>query len=222
MQSSEIVSWAVAILLSMLVHAMIFMHGSVRPGVQNAPVAESRHVTRLNFSQAVQEPVPEEPRPIEKPPPKPKPVKTSKPKPKPKPETRPVKKIQPPKPVEKAVPLRQTTSAAQVRGQQVSKSSDGLLQARRQQYLHELLSHIESFKFYPRAARRRAIEGDVKISFVLRDDGHYEQLVLDGDESMLVKAAREALESAVPLPAPPGDINLSGRIEFTMAYSLSR
>lgn len=216
---SDAISWALAILLSLLVHGMMFMHSGARLGAQNAPAAEAPHVTRLNFSQIVEKPVLDEPRPIEKQPPKP----ATKPKPKPKPKpVRAVKKIQPPKPVEKIEPVRQTTTPPQVHGREVSKSSDALLQARRQQYLHELLGHIESFKFYPRAARRRSIEGDVKISFVLCNDGRYEQLALDGDENILVKATRQALESAVPLPVPPGDIRLSGPIEFTMAYTLAR
>jgi protein TonB len=216
---SETISWAVAILLSLLVHGMMFVHSGARPGVQSAPVIEARHVTRLNFSQVVEKPVPEEPRSVEKPPPKPETIPRPKPKPKP---VRAVKKVQPPKPVAKAEPVRQAAASTPVHGHEVSKSSDGLLQARRAQYLHALLGHIESFKFYPRAARRRSIEGDVKISFVLRDDGRYEQLLLNGDETVLVKATRQALESALPLPAPPSDIGLSGRIEFTMAYSLAR
>jgi len=124
--------------------------------------------------------------------------------------------------VEKKEALAQATSPPPVQGRQVSRATDGLLQARRRQYLHELLSHIESYRFYPRAARRRSIQGDVNISFRLRDDGRYEQLELDGNESVLVSAAQQALESAVPLPAPPDGIGLSGRIEFTMAYSLTR
>ena len=92
----------------------------------------------------------------------------------------------------------------------------------RQQYLHKLLSHIESFKFYPRAARRRSLQGNVKISFILRDDGYYEQLTLDGGHTALVKAAQQALESAMPLPVPPKDIELSRQIEFSMVYSLTQ
>ena len=94
------------------------------------------------------------------------------------------------------------------------------MERERQQYLHKLLSHIESFKFYPRAARKRLLEGDVKISFLLRDDGCYEQLSIDGRHTLLVNATRDALESAIPLPLPPKDIDISNKIEFVMAYSL--
>jgi protein TonB len=212
---SDAISWSVAILLSLLVHGMMLMQKGAQMGAENSPASEALHITRLNFSQVVEKPVLDEPRPIEKPPAKP--AALSRPKP-----VGAAKKVQPLKRVEKTEPVRQTKSPPQVQGRKVSKSSDGLLQAKRQQYLHELLSHIESFKYYPRAARRRSIEGSVNISFILRDDGHYEQLELDGAEAILVNATRQAMESAAPLPAPPDDIVLSDRVEFTMAYSLAR
>lgn len=221
MMQTDTVSWTAAILLSLLVHSAMFLHGGALIGAENAPVSDALLVTRLNFSQPVEVPVPEEPRPVVKPPLKP--VAKIKPKPKPKPRpVRKVRKIPRPEPVKKTEPVMQTVSPREVPARQVTSHSDSLLQARRQQYLHGLLSHIESFKFYPRSARRRSIQGNVRISFLLRDDGGYEQLELDGDETVLVKAARQALESAVPLPSPPGDIRLLDRIEFTMAYSLAR
>jgi periplasmic protein TonB len=220
MTQAESASWGVAIVLSLFLHGMMFVQGGAQPGKESAPLLETPHVTRLSFSQFTEQPVLDEPRPIEKPPLKPV---VEKPKPKPKIKPRParvVKKIPQPEPVEDIKPVRQVAALPQDHGQQVTRPSDGLLLARRQKYLHELLSHIESFKFYPRAARRRSIEGDVSISFILRNDGSYEQLVLDGRDTVLVKAARQALESAAPLPTPPTDIMLSDRIEFTIAYSL--
>ncbi len=217
---SDAISWSVAILLSLLVHGMMLMQNGAQMGAENSPASEALHVIRLNFSQVVEKPVLDELGPIEKPPAKP--VNITKPKSRPEPEpVKKVKRLQRPKPVENNKPVRQMVSTPRVHGRQVSKSSDGLLQAKRQQYLHELLSHIESFKYYPRAARRRTIEGNVNITFILRVDGRYEQLELDGPEAILVNATRQALESASPLPAPPGDIGLTDKIEFTMAYSLT-
>lgn len=215
MIQSDIVSWSAAILLSLLVHGMILMQSGAAPGMENSPVIPSPLITRLSFSQPADNPVLDMPRPLEKPPQKPAskagpvPVRAKLKKP----------RVQP---VEEHEPVRRQVSKPQARGRQVVQHSDGLLQPKRQQYLRELFSHIESHKFYPRAARRRAIEGDVKISFNLRDDGSYEQLVLDGGRTILVKAARQALESAIPLPVPPADAGLTDRIEFTMAYSLTR
>lgn len=211
---SDYASWGVAILLSMLLHSLMFMQSGARIGSESMPVLQMPLVTRLNFQVIENRPVPEVPPPVEKPKPKPKPVKKVKPEPVPV-----QQKIAPP--IDIIEPVVQPVAQPQTRGQQVVRPSEGLLERKRQLYLHQLLSHIESHKFYPRAARRRALEGDVTIAFVLRDDGYYEQLKLNGRRKILVNATRQALEAARPLPVPPKDIGISRQIEFTMAYSLA-
>lgn len=210
---SDTITWGAAVLLSLLAHSMMFVQSGARMGVESASVLQAQKITRLSFTQLADRPVLDEPRLVKTKPPMSVPrrsVKHVAPRPKPK------------KPVEKYDTVRQLAALPQVKGQQVSQPSDGLLQRERQLYLHKLLSHIESHKFYPRAARKRSMEGDVKISFTLRDDGYYEQLKLDGGRAVLVEAAREALESAKPLPVPPKDINFSRQIELSMVYSLAR
>lgn len=189
-------------------------------GSERSSIMQSPLITRLTFSQK-KETVPDV-----------LPAIKPKVKPQAKPQAKPIKKVKP-KPVvtkkiktveniEKTETVQQETAQQQPQGQQVSLSEKKLLQQKRQQYLQKLLSHIESFKFYPRAARRRSIEGDVKISFNLQDDGGYQQLVIDGERSVLVNATRMALEAAMPFPVPAEDIEISRQIEFTMVYSLSQ
>lgn len=214
MMQSDYVNWGAALLLSLLLHGFIFMQHGAQIGAENAPALQSPLVTRLNFKMFEDRPVPEAPPPLEKP--EPKPVKKVKPLPKP---VKPV--ARPPEPQPKPEPVIQPVAQPQVQGQQVAQVSDGLLKRKRELYLHQLLSHIESHKFYPRAARRRALEGNVKIAFVLRDDGYYEQLELNGRRKILLNATRQALEAARPLPVPPSEIGLDRHIEFNMVYSLA-
>lgn len=217
---SDTFNWGAAILLSLLVHSMMFMNRGAQMGVESAPVLQMPLITRLSFNKPSEQPVLDKPSPVKRQ--KARPVEKTEIK---KILVKPVKKepiIQRIEPVEINEAVRQLSSLPQVQGQQTSPSEEGLLQRKRQQYLQELLSHIESFKYYPRAARRRSVEGNVKISFLLRDDGFYEQLMLDGEQAVLVKATRQALESAMPLPVPPKNIDMSRQIEFTMAYSLTR
>lgn len=221
---ADAINWSVAILLSLLVHSIMFIGRGAQMGAENAAVLQAPLITRLSFNKPVDRAVPDEPRLVKKQ--EPKPVKKNEPRPVKKKtvKKKPIKKKQVTRrieSVEKTEPVRQIAVLEQVQGQQVSHSSEGLLKRERQQYLHKLLSHIESFKFYPRAARRRSLEGNVKISFILSDDGYCEQLTFDGGHTALVKAARQALESAMPLPVPPKDIDLSRQIEFAMVYSLT-
>lgn len=228
---SETIIWAVAILLSLLVHSLMFIGRGAQIGAENATVLQAPLITRLSFNKPSNNTVQDEPRPIKKivakpvkkktlkkEPPKRKLVKQELVKKKPVEQKKVTRR---PEPLEKIEPVSQMAPPVQVRGRQVSHSTDGLLKRERQQYLYKLLSHIESFKFYPRAARRRALEGNVKISFMLSDDGYCEQLNIDGGHTALVKAARQALESAMPLPVPAKDIELPRQIEFVMVYSLT-
>ncbi len=228
MMQSDVINWSGAILLSLLAHGLMFTGSGVQVGAEKATLLQAPLITRLSFSQPLQKsvaekPVLDEPRPVKKQrirrPKKIEPEIKAKPVP-----AKVVKKKQPVKhaePVEKVEPVKRVAAREQVHGKPVSHSSAGLLQRERQQYLHKLLSHIESHKFYPRAARRRSIEGDVKVSFMLCGDGHYEKLTIDGGHRALVKAARQALEDSRPLPAPPEDIRVPEKIEFAMVYSLA-
>jgi len=211
---SDYYSWSAAILLSLLLHSMLLLNGGAMMGADNVPVLQVPTITRLTFNQVVAKPVLDPPRPIEKK--KIKPVKKIKPEPVPA-----KKQSQLVEQVPVVEPKRQVAAVPQSAGEQVINPTDGILERKRQQYLHELMKHIESFKYYPRAARRRAIEGNVTISLVLSGDGFYEQLELDGSPSILVKATETTLDSATPLPLPEDGVKLPKQIEFTMMYSLS-
>lgn len=219
MMQSDYFNWSIAVLLSLFLYGAMFIQRGAQMGMEYPEVKLSPMMIRLTFNPAIinktAETVPDVP-PVIKPvikKPQAKPVKKIKHK------SIAAKKIQP---VEKTEVVKKSTAQPQTQTQQVSLSAKKLLQQKRQQYLQKLLSHIESFKFYPRAARRRSIEGDVKISFNLHNDGGYQQLVLDGERSVLVNATRMALEAAMPFPVPAEDLEISRQIEFTMVYSLSQ
>jgi len=92
----------------------------------------------------------------------------------------------------------------------------------RRQYMQQLLAHIEKYKFYPGSARRRAMEGDVKLSFMLHSDGELDRLETSGGPSVLQRAAQQAVKDARPLPSPPAAMQLPTRIEISMLYSLQK
>lgn len=229
MMQSDAVNWSVAILLSLLVHSMILMGSGARLGEDDAIVSQVPMITRLSFNQSFADAVLDKQGPVEKQ--RPQPVKkvAAKPVQSQPVQARPVEQkpaeekqtIETSESSEKTEPVRQVALQERAQGRQLSYSSDNMIQQERQKYLHQLMSHIESFKYYPRVARRRALEGEVKVSFMILGDGHYRQLSLDGRHSTLVKATRLALESAIPLPVPPKEIALSRQIEFTMSYSLT-
>jgi protein TonB len=83
-------------------------------------------------------------------------------------------------------------------------------------------AHLEQHKFYPRAARRRHIEGAVQVSFELLEDGNISNLQILSGHSSLQKATEESIYQALPLPARPQTLLAlqSIKIEYAMRFSL--
>ena len=88
-------------------------------------------------------------------------------------------------------------------------------------YIQLLLAHIEAYKFYPGAARRRAIEGKLDVTFLLSENGGHYQLKINGGRAILQRAVRQALNDAQPFPKPPSSLLSNQRIAFSMYYQLS-
>ncbi|HED34277.1 MAG TPA: TonB family protein [Gammaproteobacteria bacterium] len=87
-------------------------------------------------------------------------------------------------------------------------------------YIKRLLAHIESYKFYPGAARRRSIEGKLKVKFCLNDKGGPIKLSIEGGRAILQRAVRQALNDAQPFPLPPESMERNQLIAFSMQYRL--
>lgn len=89
-----------------------------------------------------------------------------------------------------------------------------------EQYLAKLLRHIESFKFYPRMAQRRGIEGAVTVSFFLLANGEVGALKISGAHVLLQKAAQEAMQQAMPMLPAPAEVKLPLQISFVMQFQM--
>lgn len=223
-----------ALLVSLLVHGLLFFNtGSTAGNDEQQPPKHT--VTHLSFRsvaapQTPPQPQPEVPvKPVEpevteapEPPPKPQPPKKEK-RAKKAHQPKPASQASPEKEMEPAVP---TTEEAE-KSPEVAEAVAGtvqdpaLIKKAKQEYLRRLMAHIESHKEYPRAARRRRIEGDVRVEFSLLEGGRIAGLNTTGGHRLLSEAARQAVEQAVPMPAPPDSMPLPWQIAFTMRFSLN-
>lgn len=77
--------------------------------------------------------------------------------------------------------------------------------------------HLESFKAYPRSAKRRREEGTATLTFVIDRQGRVltARLAKSSGHEALDQAALEMVQAADPLPVPPPDI-AGERIEMTV------
>ena len=94
------------------------------------------------------------------------------------------------------------------------------LENERESYLLRMLAHIDNHKYYPRKARRRGIEGEIKIVFYLHKDGSISDLQVSGGSKVLRRAAKKAVQKALALPSPPESMHLQEQIRFGMVYRL--
>ncbi len=90
----------------------------------------------------------------------------------------------------------------------------------RDNYLSDLLTHIEGYKYFPQAARRRNLGGAIKVSFLLLESGDIDELEVSGEALLLKRAAEQAVRRALPLPPPPQEIRNPKRVSFVMHYQL--
>ncbi|MDC7684259.1 energy transducer TonB [Asticcacaulis sp. BYS171W] len=87
-------------------------------------------------------------------------------------------------------------------------------------YLALVRRHVESFKVYPKQAKRRRIEGVVTLSFTVDRQGRLllSQIVRGSGSTELDQAALDMLVDAQPLPKPPADVN-GDRIDIVTEVS---
>ncbi|MCW9013656.1 MAG: energy transducer TonB [Gammaproteobacteria bacterium] len=97
-----------------------------------------------------------------------------------------------------------------------------LLVSKKRQYLETIAAHLDKHKFYPRSARRRHIEGDVKVSFDLLENGDILNLKIFSGHSTLQKATSESINNALPMPPRPESLLALNtmNIEYSMQFSL--
>ncbi|MCG6887466.1 MAG: TonB family protein [Proteobacteria bacterium] len=91
----------------------------------------------------------------------------------------------------------------------------------RNQYLAQLLAHIDTHKYYPRMARRWGLEGVIQVSFTLLPGGEISQLQVAGDNRILCQAANATVRAALPMPLPPEGVPLPMSVSFGMQYRLN-
>jgi len=87
-------------------------------------------------------------------------------------------------------------------------------------YLQALFTHIEAHKYYPPSARRRQLEGQVRVSFTIEPGGGVSNLKASEGHPQLEEAALQTVRSALPLPLPAGGVTLPFNLSYHMDFRL--
>lgn len=85
-------------------------------------------------------------------------------------------------------------------------------------FITEILDQIEKNKFYPKKAKRKNIQGTVRVELSLDDTGNIVSLQLFEGHKLLRKAAATAIQATEPFKAPPSSMAVPQTIKFGVHY----
>jgi len=96
-----------------------------------------------------------------------------------------------------------------------SKSS----KAEKNQFLANIRAKINKHKSYPRIAKKRRMQGSVKVKFTILRSGKVGNISLSGPK-VFHNSARNAVKSAFPVNAKNAPISLPKNINLTLRYQI--
>ncbi len=91
--------------------------------------------------------------------------------------------------------------------------------AQKNRFLSEVRRRIEAHKHYPRIAKRRGIEGVVKVRFTILPGGKVGHILLSGSK-LFYASARKAIEGAFPIDLKGVPIELPTTVSLRLRYQL--
>lgn len=123
-------------------------------------------------------------------------------------------------PAEQLLEDENTLTKREDAGNSFAENSDETYDSGIEDIRSKVIALIEQHKIYPLAARKRALEGDVVVSFVVQTDGSVRDIVVeDGNTNSLLKqAAAKSVAAAFPCGLTPAS---PLAMKVTLRYSLS-
>ena len=123
-------------------------------------------------------------------------------------------------PAEQLLEDENTLTKREDAGNSFAENSDETYDGGIEDIRSKVIVLIEQHKIYPLAARKRALEGDVVVSFVVQTDGSVRDIVVEGGNtnSLLKQAAAKSVAAAFPCGLTPAS---PLAMKVTLRYSLS-
>ncbi|RLA68890.1 MAG: hypothetical protein DRG09_07060 [Epsilonproteobacteria bacterium] len=122
------------------------------------------------------------------------------------------KKIEKKKVKKKRVKKKQANKKVSARKSKSSK-------AEKNKFLANIRTKINKHKSYPRVAKKRRMQGSVKVKFTILRSGKVGNISLNGPK-VFHNSARTAVKSAFPVNAKRSPISLPQSINLTLRYQL--
>jgi len=122
------------------------------------------------------------------------------------------------KPIKKKV-SKKKTSQKKTSKRQASKQQNHSSKAERNKFWNALRRKIDSHKFYPRIAKKRGMEGIVKVKFTILANGNVGHITVQGPK-IFHNSAKNAVKSTFPISVKKAPITLPASINITLRYQM--
>ncbi|MEA2048426.1 MAG: TonB family protein [Campylobacterota bacterium] len=127
------------------------------------------------------------------------------------------------KPIRKKTIKKKTIKKRKVQkkksGKQVSSRKSKSSKAKKNQFLANIRAKINRHKSYPRIAKKRGMQGSVKVTFTILRSGKVGHITLNGPK-IFHNSARKAVKSAFPIGTKNIPISLPLKINITLRYQI--
>ncbi len=95
-----------------------------------------------------------------------------------------------------------------------------ILQAKKNLFLTNLMQRINDNKSYPNMARRRCMEGDVEVQFVIMSDGTVEDIKVLSGRRIFKKSTIQAISRCFPMEVDTTLFNFPKEFKIKISYVL--
>lgn len=129
-----------------------------------------------------------------------------------------VKKLQKKPEVKKKTKKKIVKKKKQVK-QKASSRNVEISPAQKNQFLANIRAKINKHKSYPRIAKKRGMQGTVKVKFTILRNGDVGNISVSGPK-VFHKSARNAVKSAFPINTKNAPISLPKSVNITLRYQL--
>jgi len=103
--------------------------------------------------------------------------------------------------------------------QQASSKQSKSTKAERNKFWTKLRMKIDQNKFYPRIAKKRAMQGSVKVKFTILANGNVGNISVSGSK-VFYNSARNAVKKAFPIDPKKSPISLPTSVNVPLNYQL--
>jgi len=102
----------------------------------------------------------------------------------------------------------------------IKEDKKELIQAQKQQYYQLIRELINQNKIYPKSARRRGVQGSVKVKFSISKYGDLLSINVLNGKKIFYKSVKKAINNTFPVLPPKGVFKDSFELELKMVYKL--